>query len=69
MREASVAAEAAFNSADTAFAGVSALVDQRSPIVGEAVSALRSLSAAGRSLRELADYLERHPEALLKGKR
>jgi paraquat-inducible protein B len=69
MREASVAAEAAFNSADTAFAGVSALVDQRSPIVGEAVSALRSLSAAGRSLRELAYYLERHPEALLKGKR
>jgi len=30
--------------------------------------ALRELSASARSVRSLADYLERHPEALLKGK-
>ena len=30
--------------------------------------ALKELSAAARSIRILADYLERHPEALLKGK-
>lgn len=30
---------------------------------------LRELSAAARSIRGMADYLERHPEALLKGKR
>ncbi|MRR38304.1 MCE family protein [bacterium] len=29
---------------------------------------LRELSATTRSLRQLSDYLERHPEALLKGK-
>jgi paraquat-inducible protein B len=29
---------------------------------------LRELSDAARSLRVLADYLERHPEALLRGK-
>jgi paraquat-inducible protein B len=29
---------------------------------------LKELSAAARSIRILADYLERHPEALLKGK-
>jgi paraquat-inducible protein B len=31
-------------------------------------NALYELSRAARSLRELADYLDRHPEALLKGK-
>jgi len=29
---------------------------------------LREVSRAARSFRELADYLERHPEALLRGK-
>ena len=31
-------------------------------------NALYELSRAARSLRELADYLDRHPEALLRGK-
>ncbi len=39
-----------------------------SSLVGDARSALRSLSQTLDSLRVLADYLERHPEALLKGK-
>jgi paraquat-inducible protein B len=30
---------------------------------------LREVEAAARSIRSLADYLERHPEALVKGKR
>lgn len=30
---------------------------------------LREIEAAARSIRSLADYLERHPEALVKGKR
>jgi len=29
---------------------------------------LKELSAPARSIRGMADYLERHPEALLKGK-
>ncbi len=32
-------------------------------------SALQEMSRAARSIRVLADYLERHPEALLRGKR
>jgi phospholipid/cholesterol/gamma-HCH transport system substrate-binding protein len=32
------------------------------------VQTLQDLGAASRSLRDLADYLERHPEALLRGK-
>ena len=30
--------------------------------------AVTELSAAARATRDLADYLERHPEALIKGK-
>jgi paraquat-inducible protein B len=30
---------------------------------------LREVSRAARSLRVLADYLERHPEALVRGKK
>jgi paraquat-inducible protein B len=32
-------------------------------------STLQEVSRAARSFRVLADYLERHPEALLRGKK
>ena len=34
----------------------------------ELVKTLKEVSAAARSVRNLADYLERHPEALIRGK-
>lgn len=39
-----------------------------SPVRYELVNALKELAGAARSIRVLADYLERHPEALLQGK-
>ena len=39
-----------------------------SPLSQELQTSLRELADAARSLRILSDYLERHPEALLKGK-
>jgi paraquat-inducible protein B len=39
-----------------------------SAISQELQTSLRELADAARSLRILSDYLERHPEALLKGK-
>ncbi len=39
-----------------------------SPLQSEAYRALRELAAAARSFRIMADYLERHPEALIRGK-
>jgi paraquat-inducible protein B len=45
-----------------------ALVSSDSAVVGETVRLLRSLNAASRSIKGVADYLERHPEALIKGK-
>ena len=39
-----------------------------SPVMHELLQALRELSEASRSMRSLADYLERHPESLIFGK-
>lgn len=69
VRHAGESAQAAFVSAQRALDGVSSVVDQRSPLHGEALNAMRSLTAAAKALRDMADYLERHPEALLHGKR
>ncbi len=44
------------------------LVAKDSPVTQELQESLHELSDAARSLRVLADYLERHPEALLRGK-
>ena len=39
-----------------------------SPVRYELVNAMKELAGAARSMRVLADYLERHPEALVQGK-
>lgn len=44
------------------------LVAKDSVLYLEVKRTLRELSAAARSIRGVADYLERHPEALIKGK-
>jgi paraquat-inducible protein B len=43
-------------------------VDGDSQVGYEALRALRDVADAARSLKALADYLERHPDALLRGK-
>lgn len=45
-----------------------ALPSQDSVFGFELFQLLRELSAASRSIRAMADYLEQHPEALIKGK-
>ncbi len=44
------------------------IVAENSPLYIEMRKMFQELSAAARSVRVMADYLERHPEALLKGK-
>jgi paraquat-inducible protein B len=43
-------------------------VGKRSPTRADLENTLKELAGAARSLRVLADYLEQHPDALLKGK-
>ncbi len=47
---------------------VNGILDESSPFRQDVQVLVQELGAAARSLRALADYLERHPEALLKGK-
>lgn len=58
----------ALEQADKMFHGASAVVAPDTPLHRELVSALRDLSAAARAIRNTAEYLERHPDSLLKGK-
>ncbi len=56
------------NQADETLKSIDGMVAKDSPISQELQETLRELTDAARSLRVLADYLERHPEALLRGK-
>ncbi len=48
--------------------GASAMISENSAISVEMRRMFQEVSTAARSVRLMADYLERHPEALLKGK-
>jgi len=58
----------ALKSADSALKSINDLVDKRSSTRADLENTLKELSGAARSLRILAEYLERHPDALIKGK-
>jgi paraquat-inducible protein B len=60
--------EKALKSVDTAFKSIDELVGKRSPTRAEVDKTLKEIQKAARSMRILADYLEQHPESLLKGK-
>jgi paraquat-inducible protein B len=51
-----------------ALAAAEEVLAEDSPLLYELENALKEVSDAARSIRLLADYLKRHPEALLKGK-
>ena len=44
------------------------LLDKKAPVQQDLRDALQEIARAARSLRLLTDYLERHPEALIRGK-
>lgn len=62
------AVTAAAAKAEKALANASGVIKDDSRTMGELQQSLRELGGAARALRNLAEYLERHPEALLKGK-
>ncbi len=61
--------KATLDKAEQTLALVESQLQSDSEIAVELANMLRELERAGRSVRVLADYLEQHPEALLKGKR
>ena len=44
------------------------VISDDAPLIVEMDNTLKAISAASRSFRQLADYLEQHPESLIRGK-
>jgi paraquat-inducible protein B len=59
---------ATLQQAQTTLKQMEGVVSEDSTLYAELNRMLRELSSAARSIRDMAEYLERHPEALLKGK-
>lgn len=49
-------------------ANINGLIGPDAPLSIETVRTMRNVGAAARSIRAFADYLDRHPEALIRGK-
>jgi paraquat-inducible protein B len=60
--------EATLAEAQAAMKNAKELLAQDSPLQSDLGSALLQLSRAAKSVTALVDYLERHPESLLRGK-
>jgi paraquat-inducible protein B len=60
---------AALKQAKKSLAALESTVDEDSSLQYNLTDTLEQIGDAARSLRHLSDYLERHPEALLKGKK
>ena len=68
MTTAAVSADAALRQAQATMASIQRTVGPASSLTDDAESVMQELARAARSIRVFADYLDRHPEALLRGK-
>lgn len=69
IRQAAASAESAFRAADGTFKSADEMLGTESPLRYELLTLMRNLTDAARSLKIMTDYLERHPDALIRGKR
>ena len=60
--------EATFDQVRQVAVSANKMISQDAPLISEMRAALREFGAAARSIRVMSEYLERHPEALLRGK-
>jgi paraquat-inducible protein B len=68
IEEAAKSAAAALVAASKTLNTIEGLTSEDSQMMYQITTTLKELSAAARSIRVWADYLERHPEALVRGK-
>ena len=61
-------AQAALEQAQKSLAPIQSFAAADSPFRYNLVQALKELTEAARAIREVAEYIEQHPEALLRGK-
>jgi paraquat-inducible protein B len=55
--------------AQGALGQVQGVLSDEAPLQGDLRGTLRDVGRAAEAIRNLADYLERHPESLLRGRR
>jgi len=60
--------EATLNEAQAAMKNAKELLAKDAPLQSDLGATLVELSRAARSIAALVDYLERHPESLIRGK-
>ena len=53
---------------DKTMSAVRGILSENSPLVVDLENALQEISAMSRSIRQLSNYLDQHPEALIRGK-
>ena len=68
LRKAASAATQALEQAKTTMQSVDTLTQEDSEVIYTLNIALEEIAMAARSIRTVAEYLERHPESLLRGK-
>jgi paraquat-inducible protein B len=67
-RAAMVSAQQAFAQAQAAFVEAKAILDPASPITYQLSKTLEEIAEAARSTRELADFLQHNPSAIIRGR-
>ena len=69
IKETLAAVQSSFKKAEALLADAEKLISQNSNLGREIIMTLESLTDASRSMEELTDYLQQHPNALIKGKK
>jgi paraquat-inducible protein B len=67
-READVQVGAVATGLDKTMSAARGVLSEDSPLIVELQNALKEISAMSQSFRQLADYLEQHPETVIRGK-
>ncbi|KPJ97962.1 MAG: hypothetical protein AMJ60_09875 [Desulfobacterales bacterium SG8_35] len=69
MENTLAAVQASFEKAESLLVEAQKLISENSKLRREIVMTLESMSDASRSLEELTEYLQRHPESIITGKK
>ena len=68
IKEAADAATTALDQANLTLKSIEGIAEEGTQLRHEVSAALREISAAARSVRVLSDFIEQHPDALLRGR-
>jgi len=68
LQRTSLAADAVAKQARLTLGTVQTTIEPNSPINYQAIQTLQDVSAAAHSIKELADYLQRNPSAIVRGR-